>query len=436
MSPSGDRRALRSVAAQFFANGIVYASFVPRLPEIRDRAGISIGALGIVLMLGSVSGVVASFITGPAIGAFGTRRVIVVSATLSIASLPVIGFARAPGVLVVGLVGVFFFDVFVDVAMNVQGSVLSHRRHAPVMNRLHGLWSLATVVGGLLTASAVAAGVSVPVYLTAVAVVLLVVVAAVAPGLLPVDEPNVELEVAAAPAPEGDPAAVPGGPLHLGPTVPSEDDEADQADGDRRATSTAATRRSTAGAIDRRRVAIALGLGGASAMTLEMSAGDWAAFRLGDDLGASGQLAAAGFVAFTIGMTSGRLGGDAVQVRVGVERLLVLASALAGVGLAVAEFAPLEGAVLVGFLVAGLGVSVLFPQLYDAAARAPGPPGSGFTSMLIGQRTAALLTPLAIGALAGTSALGVGDAMAIVSLPAAALSLALAVERRRRIAAA
>ncbi len=432
MSPPTDRRALRSVAAQFFANGIVYASFVPRLPEIRDRVGITIGALGIVLMLGSVAGVVASFLTGPAIGAFGTRRVIVASAVLSIASLPVIGFARAPGVLVAGLVGVYFFDVFVDVAMNVQGSVLSHRRHAPVMNRLHGLWSLATVVGGLLTAAAVAAGVSVPVYLTAVALVLLVVVAAVAPGLLPVDEPHDRLD-AATPTPEEDPAVVPGGPMHLGPTVAP---DGDGAEGDRRVASTTESRQTTSRRLDRRRVAIALGLGGASAMTLELSAGDWAAFRLGDDLGASGQVAAAGFVAFTIGMTSGRLGGDAVQLRIGVERLLVLASVLAGIGLAVAELAPLDALVLAGFLVAGLGVSVLFPQLYDAAARAPGPPGSGFTSMLIGQRTAALLTPLAIGALAGTSALGVGDAMAIVSLPAAALSLALAVGRRRAAAAA
>ena len=35
---------------------------------------------------------------------------------------------------------------------------------------------------------------------------------------------------------------------------------------------------------------------------------------------------------------------------------------------------------VVGFLIAGLGTSVLFPQLYDRAARAPGPPGSGGSS--------------------------------------------------------
>jgi dipeptide/tripeptide permease len=74
---------------------------------------------------------------------------------------------------------------------------------------------------------------------------------------------------------------------------------------------------------------------------------------------------------------------------------------------------------IVGFLIAGLGTSVLFPQLYDRAARAPGPPGSGFAAMLIGQRGAGLLAPLVVGALADSNSFDVGQAMAIVTIPAA-----------------
>jgi fucose permease len=74
---------------------------------------------------------------------------------------------------------------------------------------------------------------------------------------------------------------------------------------------------------------------------------------------------------------------------------------------------------IVGFLIAGLGTSVLFPQLYDRAARSPGPPGSGFASMLIGQRGAALVAPLVVGWLADSDAADVGQAMAFVTLPAA-----------------
>ena len=120
----GDRRALQSVSVQFFANGVVYASFIPELPEIRDRVGISIGGLGLVLTLASISGLIGSLLTGRVIARFGTRSVVIVGTILSIGSLPIVGFATTPAMLIVGLVGLLFFDVFIDVAMNVQGSEL------------------------------------------------------------------------------------------------------------------------------------------------------------------------------------------------------------------------------------------------------------------------------------------------------------------------
>jgi fucose permease len=122
-------------------------------------------------------------------------------------------------------------------------------------------------------------------------------------------------------------------------------------------------------------------------------------------------------------MTIGRLGGDWLQVRVGPTNLIRLAALIAGSGSLIATLVPNVAVSIAGFLVAGLGTSVLFPQLYDRAARSPGPPGSGFASMLIGQRGAGLLTPLLVGALADTEALDVGQAMAIITLPAAVVVL-------------
>lgn len=370
-----DRRALRSVAVQFFANGTVYATVIPRLPDIRERVDISIGALGLVLTLGSVASLVGSLLTGRVIARFGSRRVMIYGAACSIAFVPVIGFTTGPVLLVVALFGLLFFDVFIDVAMNVQGSALSARRHTPVMNRLHGFWSLGTVTGGVVTVLTLRAGVSTPVHLTIVAVLLVAALAFVAPGLLRRDE-----------APELDEAA---------------------------ATSSRPLRRALGSA------SVLLAVGGAMAMMLEVTNGDWASFRLGEDLGARPSLAGLAFLAFTSGMTIGRLSGDWVQVLVGPADLFRLAALIAGSGSMVAALVPNVAGSIVGFLVAGLGTSVLFPQLYDRAARSPGPPGSGFAAMLIGQRGAGLLTPLVVGALADTEALEVGQAMAIVTLPAA-----------------
>ncbi len=371
-----DRRALRSVAMQFFANGTVYATVIPRLPDIRERVDISIGALGVVLTIGSVAGLIGSLLTGRVIARFGSRRVMIYGAICSIVFLPVIGFATAPAVLVVALFGLLFFDVFIDVAMNVQGSALSHRRHAPVINRLHGLWSLGSVAGGVVTVLTLRLGVSTPVHLTAVAVMLLGALLFVAPGLLHRDEAPELLEAAVSAQP----------------------------------------RRRPLGA-----ASLLLGAGGAMAMAIEITNGDWASFRLGEDLGAPPGLAGLAFLTFTAGMTIGRLGGDWLQVRLGPNGLFRVAAVVAGAGSVLATLVPVTAVSIVGFLIAGLGTSVLFPQLYDRAARSPGPPGSGFASMLIGQRGAGLVAPLVVGWLADTEALGVGQAMAIVTVPAAVI---------------
>ena len=371
-----DRRALRSVAVQFFANGTVYATVIPRLPDIRERVDISIGTLGLVLTLGSAASLIGSLLTARVIARFASRRVMIYGAVCSIGFLPVIGFSTGPVLLVAALFGLLFFDVFIDVAMNVQGSALSVRRHMPVMNRLHGLWSLGSVSGGVVTVLTLRAGISTPVHLAAVAVLLIGALAFVAPGLLHSDDAP-ELEEAGAVTT----ARVP-----------------------HRAMSSAS---------------LLLAVGGAMAMTIEITNGDWASFRLGEDLGARPGIAGLAFLTFTTGMTIGRFGGDWLQVRVGPANLFRLSAVISGSGSVLATVIPSVPVSVVGFLVAGLGTSVLFPQLYDRAARSPGPPGSGFASMLVGQRGAGLVAPLVVGALADTEALDVGQAMAIVTVPAA-----------------
>ncbi|HET9738601.1 MAG TPA: hypothetical protein VFP78_10835, partial [Solirubrobacteraceae bacterium] len=52
-----------------------------------------------------------------------------------------------------------------------------------------------------------------------------------------------------------------------------------------------------------------LGLASALAVPLDIVPGEWATFRVTDDLGGAQSQAALAFVAFTVGMTGGRLAG-------------------------------------------------------------------------------------------------------------------------------
>jgi fucose permease len=373
----GDNRALLSVAVQFFVNGLVVASFIPRLPEIRDRIDISTATLGALLAIGSAAGLLGSLAVGRLIERFGTRQVLIGGALALVSALAVIGVATTPAMFLVGLMGLSSMDVLVDSAMNSQGSWISGRRNVPVMNRLHGLWSLGTVVGGLVAAQAAASGVSLETHLLVASALFFAVVVFVGRGLLTTDEfvtAHVENSAAAG----------------------------------------------VSNRARRRLPLVLLGLASGCSIAMEMTSSDWAAFRLSDDFGAAAGVAGLAYVAFTAGMTSGRFGGDWLIARFGPERVFNVAISMTVIALVVAAFAPNQWVVLGAYVASGLGIATQFPKLYDDAAKFPGRPGAGLGALTGGSRLALLLTPALVGALAGTG-LSVGAASALVTLPAAGI---------------
>jgi hypothetical protein len=74
--------------------------------------------------------------------------VLVTGAVVMVIALPSMGVARGAGCGSCAMLAYVFVDVLVDISMNLQGSWISARRHTPVMNRLHGTWSLGAFTGG------------------------------------------------------------------------------------------------------------------------------------------------------------------------------------------------------------------------------------------------------------------------------------------------
>ena len=97
---------------------------------------------------------------------------------------------------------------------------------------------------------------------------------------------------------------------------------------------------------------------------------------------------------------------------------------LAAVGVAAATLIPVVASVFVGLFIAGLGVSVMFPQLYDAAAKSP-QSAAALGGLTAGSRIALLAAPAIVGALANTATFTVGSAIALVTIPAAVAVLVL-----------
>ncbi|HPQ95958.1 MAG TPA: hypothetical protein PLN94_10245, partial [Thiolinea sp.] len=155
---SADVRALRSIALQFWLNGVLFSSLVPRLPELRDQLGVSIEQLGQALSMAMLGGIFGSLTVDWVCRRFNLKHVMILAALLLIMAMGTIAFSPTLGVFALLLAAMAALDAYVDVAMNIQGSQLSARARKPVMNRLHGLWSIGTVCGSLSAAAAIALG--------------------------------------------------------------------------------------------------------------------------------------------------------------------------------------------------------------------------------------------------------------------------------------
>ncbi len=350
------RHSAIAVAALFFANGATFSNWLPRLPEIRDQLGVGNAGLGATLLGGGLGGVVGSLLVAKVAARLGSRRLLLLAAgTLSI-GMPLISLVHVAPVLLVLLTVLGMFDVFNDVAMNAQGVTVQQQLGRSIMNRLHAMWSLGFTGGAVLGSLASAARVDIRLHLGAVGAVLLTTILVVYRWLVPIDPPH---EPAEATTEEGTPKR-------------------------RFATSP---------------VAIAMAFAAMAAVALEVLPNDWAALLMRDVFDA-GRFSGLGTVACAGAMLVGRLGGDHMLQRVGEHRLLIGALQLVAIGALITIVAPVSAVAFVGLIIWGLGLSVVFPQLYATAARLPGTSaGAGLGAMLLGQRFGAMLTAVSTGAL-------------------------------------
>ena len=123
-------------------------------------------------------------------------------------------------------------------------------------------------------------------------------------------------------------------------------------------------------------------------------------------------------------MVIGRFAADSIVSRMGSDVVLRVATLLAAVGIVLAMVIPIPTLALVGLNLAGLGVSVMFPQLYDMAVRS-GRSNRALAGLTAGSRIALLATPLLVGFLAGSGGFTVGAAVVVTTIPAALVVLSL-----------
>ncbi|MFF2925958.1 MFS transporter [Streptomyces celluloflavus] len=358
------RRARWAIALVFLVHGAVTGNFATRIPWIQDHTGITAGQLGLALAFPAIGASLAMPLAGRISHRFGARtalRWLLALWTLALA-LPALSpslYALCPALLAYGASAGMS-----DVAMNALGVETEDRLGKPIMSGLHGMWSVGALLGSAAGTVAAHAGADARLHLAGAALVLTVLGALACQGVLDLRR-----------APDEHP------PPRF--TLPPKS-------------------------------ALVIGAIGFCAVFAEGASLDWSAVYLRDELGTDAGLAAASTTAFACTMALARLAGDKVVARFGAVRTVRTSGVLATAGGLLIVAAPHPVAAMGGFALVGLGIAVVVPLAFAAAARSGPAPSQAIAGVATITYASGLIAPSAIGGIAQATSLTVSFVMVTV----------------------
>ena len=322
-----------AVFAAFFVAGLGLASWMSRVPAVRDGLGLDTIQVGILIFGLSAGSVIGLLIAAGMLARLGARRAMLVSVSLSATGLVLMGAGvslvpSAP--FVFAALAVFGIGMgSLDVMMNVEGAAAERAIGRTLMPLMHACFSLGTVTGALGGAAASALDISVFWHLLVMAVLVLGTIV-VAVRFLPVSVESTE-----------------------------------KADAPPRAWR---ERLRDSLAVWRDRKLLLIGVIVLGMTFAEGSANDWLALASVDGHGFSNTDGAIVFGVFVAAMTVGRVIGGPVLDRFGRVVVLRACAGIGITGLVLFILAPNTPLVFVGTVLWGLGASLGFPVGMSAAA--------------------------------------------------------------------
>jgi MFS family permease len=190
--PADVRAATTATYLAFAGCGLLLASGIARLPQIRDDLRLDTGQLGAILLAGAAGALVSRPFSGRVVSRLGQGRTVAWMSAASGVALVLIGLGDRLGVawFAAGLLLFGFFSSSWDVAMNVQGTVVERRLGRSIMPRFHAGYSIGTVAGALLGAAMIQFGVPVALHLAIVAVAIAIALPMAVRGFLPDQRPS------------------------------------------------------------------------------------------------------------------------------------------------------------------------------------------------------------------------------------------------------
>lgn len=382
----------------FTLNGLMFSSWLARIPAVRDALDLTAGQLGLVLLAGSVGALATATVSGIVVTRFGGRVSLLLSTVGFAAAYVLIGVGPTVGSVPLLAAGIFLNGVSFalgNVPLNVETAAVERRMGRTVLPQFHAAFSIGAVLGSLI--GALASSLAVPI------LGQFIVTAAIGTAWRLASLPHAVLE----PSPARVVAAE---------VLPEPADH-----------SAPARRRAIGSALDawREPRTLLIGVVIMAAALSEGSANDWLALAVVDGFDQTEAVGAVVFGLFVGAMTAVRLLGTRLIDRLGRVPVLRASGCVSLAGLLLFGFAPTFETAVIGVAAWGFGAALAVPLGIAAASDDP---------MLAAGRVAVVSAFSSVASIAAPPLLGLAaDSMGArraLTLIAVAMVASIALSRR------
>ena len=368
--------------------GVFSMAWAGRAPSVRESLGLSVGALGSVIVVGAIGSLISVSLSGVLVPRLGSRNSMLVGAIGSWLGLTSMSVALLTGIVPFFILGILLNGLsnpFTNVTSNLEGAHVEKMLKTPVLPQLHAAFPIGAAVGSGIAALSARLEINVGIHLLIIATVATIARLSLIKSAT---------QLGAQPTKSTAPFKLPFS---------------------RKAADAVAINGVKPVSAWREKRTLMLGVLLVAAAMSEGSAGNWLNLTVVESFNSPEEFGALAYGTFVLSMLTIRLLGAGLLERYGRIKVLYASGGFAMVGLALFTMTPLLPVAWVGIVLWGIGAAMVWPTVMGAAADDPARAAARVSVASSFSSTAMLVAPPLLGMLGDTW--GLRYALMLILIP-------------------
>lgn len=308
-----------AVSVFFFCQGLSFASWASRIPDIKTSLHLSEAGLGSILLALPIGQLLTMPFSGRLVTRFGSKYVLRIAIVGYVFSLTNIGLVNQPWQLALTLFAFGIFGNMCNISVNTQAVHAEALYHRPIMASFHGIWSTAGFTGALIGSLMMKLDINPYYHFWIIALFAIIMMLIFNKYLLLTPTSKLASSFRKIKWPHGS--------------------------------------------------LLLLGVIAFCCLSAEGCMFDWSGVYFKEVVKAEGSLVSLGYASFMIMMAAGRFMGDGLALKFGRKKMVQLSGVLIFIGMMIAVLFPTIVPATIGFLIVGFGVSSIIPLMYSTAGK-------------------------------------------------------------------